>query len=104
MADRTPRCDRLCGRDNRVGVDAIVSIKVSEGARLTEMLDAQRPRAMTGDCAKPGKCCRMAVEHRDDSAVRRDFGEQAFDMRTRVNQSALARTLSRSPAGIKAVG
>ena len=46
----------------------------------------------------------MAVEHADNAAMRRHVGEQAFDMRARMNKAAFAGALRGGPAGIKPVG
>ncbi len=46
----------------------------------------------------------MAVEHRDDAAVRRQIGEQPLDVRAGMDEAALARALRRGPAGVEPVG
>jgi hypothetical protein len=56
------------------------------------------------DGAKPSERRRVAIEHRDDPAMRRHVGEQFLDMRTRVNEAALARALCRCPAGVETIG
>src|SRR5262249_35400062 len=71
---------------------------------LAEMLNTQRARAMTGDCAEPGKRRRMSIEYRDDAAMRWHVGEQALNMRARVHQAALTGPLRGSPACIESVG
>src|SRR5580700_9193058 len=100
MTNRAPRRYRLGGGDDGVGVDAVVAVEVLDRAGLAEMLDAERPHAMAVDCAQPRQSRRMAVKHADDAAMPRQAGEQALDMRTGVNQTALARPARRGPAGI----
>ena len=46
----------------------------------------------------------MAVEHRDEAAVRRHVREQPLDVAAGVDEAALARPLRRRPAGVEPVG
>src|SRR5262245_40340401 len=103
MADRTARCDRLGRRHDRLGVDAVVAIEVGNRAGLAEMLDAERPQAVTVHSAEPGERRRVAVEHGDHSAMGRQVGEEPLDMRAGVDEAALAGALRRGPAGIESV-
>ena len=75
MSDRAAGRDRLRRRDDGIRIDSIVPIKIGQRTGLAEMLDAEWPHAMTGDCAEPGQCCRMSVEHTDNAAMRRHIGE-----------------------------
>src|SRR5580693_6035498 len=103
MADRTARRNSFGGGDDGVGVDAVVAVEVLDRAGLAEMLDAERPHAMAMDGAEPGQGRRMTVQHADDAAMPGQAGEQPLDMRTGVNQAALARPACRGPAGIETV-
>src|SRR5262249_42860041 len=71
--DRAPGRKRRRRRDDGVGVDAVVPIKLRDRAGLPEMLDAERAHAMAVDGAEPGERRRMAVEHGDDAAMGRDI-------------------------------
>ena len=63
--------DRLRGRDDGIGVDAVVPVKLGERSGLAEVFNTKRPRAVAGDRAEPGQRRRVAVEHADDAAMRR---------------------------------
>ena len=91
MPDRPARRQRSSRRDDSIGV--VVPVKVRDLAGLPEMLHAKRPHPMAVDGAKPSARRRVAIEHRDDPAMRRHDGEQLLDMRTRVNEAALARAV-----------
>ena len=80
MTDRAARCDGLCRRDDRVGIDAVVPVELGERSGLSEMLDAQRSRPVAGDRANPRLGRGMSVEHRDDAAMGRHIGEQPLDV------------------------
>ena len=80
VADRTPWRDRLGGGDNGVGVDAIVPVEVRDRTGLAEMLDPKRTDLVAIDGAEPGERRRMAVEHADNAAMRRQAGHQPFNM------------------------
>ena len=84
-------------------VDAVVRVKIGDGAGLTEMLDAKRTRPMPLHRTKPCERCGMAVEHGYDTAMRWNIGEQTLDMRTRMDEAALARALRRGPARIETI-
>src|SRR5580693_3527231 len=103
MADRTARRNSFGGGDDGVGVDAVVAVEVLDRAGLAEMLDAERPHAMSMDGAEPRQSRRMAIEHADDAAMPRHVGEQPLDMGAGVDQTALARPARRAPAGIETV-
>jgi chaperonin GroEL (HSP60 family) len=53
VADRPAGRERGCGRDDGVGVDAVVAIEVRYRAGLPEMLHAQRAHAMAVHAAEP---------------------------------------------------
>src|SRR5215468_6202261 len=80
MADRPARRERRRRRDDGIGVDAVVPVKLRDRAGLPEMLDAERADAMAVDGAEPGERRRMAVEHGDDPAMGRHIGHELFDM------------------------
>lgn len=80
MADRAAGRNRLCCRDDGIGVDAIVPIELGERARLAEVLDAQRACSVSGNGADPGKSRRVPIKHGDNAAMRRYIGEQPLDM------------------------
>ena len=63
VPDRPSRRDRLGGGDDRVRVDTVMPVQLGERAGPAEMLDAERPRAMTGDGAvsTPFPCPELAV-------------------------------------------
>ena len=103
MTNWPPRRDCLGGGDDGVGVDAVVAVEILDRAGLAEMLDAERPHAVAMDGAEPRQSRRMAVEHADDAAMRRQAGEQPLDMRAGVHETALARPARRGPAGIETV-
>src|SRR5580704_6258380 len=104
ITDRPTRRDRLRGGDDGVGVDAVVPVEVRDRAGLAEMLDTERPDLMAEDRAEPGQRCRVAIEHADDAAMRRQAAQEPFDMGASVNAAALARPAGRGPAGIEPVG
>ena len=104
MADRAAGRDCLRRRDDGIRIDAIVAIKIGQRAGLAEMLNTKWPHPVTGDCAEPGQCRRMPIEDTDDAAMRGYVSEQALDVRARMHEPALSRTLRRSPAGIEAIG
>ena len=80
IADRPAWRDRLGGGDDGVGVDAVVPVEVRDRAGLAEMLDPKRPDLVAIDGAEPGERRRMAVEHADNAAMRRQAGHQPFNM------------------------
>src|SRR5262249_54149287 len=104
VPDRPTRRQRLRRRDDRLGVDAVVTIEIGDRAGLAKMLDTERAYAVAGDGAKPGERRRMTIEHGDDGAMGRQLLEQPLDMGACMHQAALARPLRRGPAGIEAVG
>ena len=104
MANGSRRRQRRGGAGDGLGVDAVMAVEIGDGARLTEMLDAERARAMTRHRAEPTERRRMAVDDGDEAAMRRQRLEQPFDMRTGMDEPALARPARRRPAGIEAVG
>src|SRR5262249_46381404 len=63
VADRAARGEGGGGRDDGVGVDAVVAIEVGDRAGLPEMLDPERAHAVAVDGAEPGERGGMAVEH-----------------------------------------
>ena len=75
MAYWCARLDGLRSGNDGVGVDAIVTIKIGEGAGLAEMLDAEWPHAMAVDRPEPSERRRMTVEHGDEAAMRRQVGK-----------------------------
>ena len=91
-------------RNDRVGVDAVVTIEIGNGAGLAEMLDAERPHPMTADRAEPGERRRMAIEHGDEatmgrlpprsSAARMDFCGFALTRTTPFLSSSRAASMS----------
>src|SRR3954469_16648838 len=95
MPDRAARRERRCRRDHGIGVDAVVPIEVRDRTGLPEMLDAECPHAMAVYGAEPGEGCGMTIEYRHDAAIGRNFGQQFFDMRAGMNETALARALGR---------
>src|SRR5215471_20979028 len=99
MADRAAGRDRLGGSNNRIRIDAVVAIEVTDFSGLAEVFDAERTHAMAAHGAQPGERCRMAVEHRDDATVRRHLGEQPFDVGTGMDEPALARPARGGPTG-----
>src|SRR5882672_12259812 len=101
MPDRPAGRELGRGGDDRAGVEAVMPIEIGDRSGLSEMLDAERPHAMAVHGAEPGERRRMAVEHRDDSAMARHAGEQPLDMRARMREAALAGALRRGPAGIE---
>ena len=54
-------------------------VEIGDRAGLAEMLYTQRPGAMSVHRAKPAERRRMAVEHRDDAAMRRHGIQQSYD-------------------------
>src|SRR4029079_14007486 len=103
MPDRAAGRDRLRRRNDGIRVDAIVAIKIRQRPGLTAMFDAEWSDAMAGKRAEPCQCCRVSVEHADDSALRRHIGEQALDVRTRMNKAPFAGALSSGPAGVETI-
>ena len=53
MPDRPARRQRRRRRDDGIGVDAVVPIKLGDRAGLPEMLHAERAHAMAVDGAEP---------------------------------------------------
>jgi hypothetical protein len=49
LPNRPPGRHRLGGRDDRPGVEAVVTVKLGDGAGLAEMLDSEGAGAVTGD-------------------------------------------------------
>src|SRR5262250_1608535 len=96
VPDRPTRGQRRCRRDDGIGVDAVVPIKLRDRAGLPEMLDAERAHAMAVDGAEPDERRRMAVEHGHDPAMGRHIGHELFDMRARARGAAVQPALSRS--------
>src|SRR5215212_4491951 len=78
--DRSAGGQALGRIDDGVGVDAVVAIEVVDGAGLAEMLHAKRFQPVAADAAKPAQRRRMPVDHGDDAAVARKWGEHFFDM------------------------
>src|SRR5271168_564442 len=103
IPDRPPRRDRLGGGDYRVGVDAVVAVKLVDRAGLAEMLDAKRPHPMAADRAEPRQSRRMPIEYADDAAMPGQAGKQPLDVATGMDQAALARPAGGGPAGIETV-
>src|SRR5215217_6399637 len=103
VPNRPPRRDRLSGRDDAPGVDAVAAVEVLHGSGFAEMLDAEGTGAVARDGAEPGESRGVPVEHGDERTVRRDVGQQAFDMASRVYETALAGALGRCPAGVEPV-
>src|SRR5439155_8029014 len=99
MPDRPPRDDRLGGRDDRVGVDTVMAIKLGNRSGLAEMFDPEWPHPMAVDRTEPGERRRVPVDDGHDPAMGRHFGEDPFDMRTGVDETAFARAQRRGPAG-----
>jgi len=104
MSDRPAGRDGLRRGDNGVGVDAVVAVEGSDRSGLTEMLDAERAYTVAGDRPQPGKRRWMSIQHGDDAAMRRQIGEQPFDMRARMHKAAFAHALRGGPAGIEPIG
>src|SRR5215831_246944 len=89
VPDRPARRQRRRRRDDGIGVDAVVPIKLRDRAGLPEMLDAERAHAVTAHGAEPGERRRMAVEHGDNPAMGWHIGHELFDMRARMHKPAL---------------
>src|SRR5690242_15816356 len=81
VPNRSAGRERGRGRDDRIGVDAIMAIEIRDRAGLPEMLYAQRAHAMAVHAAEPTKRRGMAVDDRHDPAVRRYVRQQLLDMR-----------------------
>ncbi len=47
------------------------------------------PHAVAVDGAEPAERCRVAVEHADDAAIARHFGEEPLDMGADMHQVPL---------------
>src|SRR5690606_8882826 len=99
VPDRPAGRQRLGGRDDGLGVDAVVPVEVGEAARLAEVLHSEGTGAVAADGAQPGERRRVAVEHRHDAAVGRQLLEEPLDMASGVNETALAGAARRRPAG-----
>ena len=56
------------------------------------------------DGAEPGERRRMAIDDRDQRAMRRHIGEQTLDVAPGMDKPVLARPLRRGPAGIEPIG
>lgn len=69
MSHYPPDTDSLCSMHDRIRVDSVVMVKVGNLSSLAEMLHPERLDAMTSDTTDPGESRRMAVEHRNNSAV-----------------------------------
>src|SRR5580692_11724968 len=86
--------------DDSVGVDAVVTVEVVDGAGLAEMLDAEGFDPVAAHAAEPTQCGRMAVDHGDDAAIPRQRRQQLFDMAEMLGPAAVAAKLAcRGPAG-----
>src|ERR1700743_3329282 len=68
---------------NRGGVEAVIIVKLWNAAALSELVDAERRRAMAMHAAKPRQGRGMTVDHSDNAAKRGQIGQQRFDMRLR---------------------
>src|SRR3984957_15396630 len=104
MPDGSPRRDYLGGAEDRLRVDPIMTIKIGNGARLAEMLDAERTRPVPDHRAEPGESRRVPVDDGDQAAMGRNLAQQPFDMTRGVHEAAFAGPLSRGPAGVEPVG
>ena len=80
MPDRSSRCDCLRGGDNRIGINPVVAIKLSNRSGLAEMLDAERTYTVAADCPEPGEGCGMAVKHGDQAAMPGQVRKRALHM------------------------
>ena len=85
MPDRPPRRDGLRGGDNGVGVDAVMLVEIGEAPGLSEMLDAERARAMARNGTEPSERRWMAIEHGDQPAMQWHVGQKPLDMRPRMH-------------------
>ena len=85
--------------DNALRIDAVVAVEIGDGAGLAEMLDAERARAMAVDRAQPGKRGRMAVDDRDDAAMRgTSASSRSIWLRAWISPRSRARCAAVQPA------
>ena len=75
MPHRPAGRERGGGRDDRIGVDAVVPVKVRDRPGLSKMLDPERPHAMAVHGAEPGERGGVTIEHGYDPAMGRHFGQ-----------------------------
>src|SRR5215210_3279311 len=59
------------GVDDGIGVNAVVTVQLVDGAGLAEMLDTESFEPVAAYAAEPTQRCRMAVDHGNDAAVAR---------------------------------
>ena len=102
--NRPTRRDCLRRGDDRVGIDAVVTIEIGDRAGLAEVLYTQRSCAMSMHRAEPTERRRMAVKHCDERAVGRHIDQQLFHMRAGMRKASLARPHCRRPASVQSVG
>src|SRR5262245_17704458 len=70
IPNRPPGSEGGRGGYDGVGVYAVVPIELRNGTGLPKMLDPERSYPVAVDGAEPGERRRMAVQHRDDAAMR----------------------------------
>src|SRR6478752_7465508 len=91
--------------DDGVGVDAVVTVEVSNSSGLAELLDAERLEAMAAHAAEPAERRRMAVDHGHYAAVARQRRQQFFDVAEILDATALAPQIPRGgPSRMQPVG
>src|SRR5689334_12819986 len=103
MPDRTAGRNRLCRRDDGIGVDAVMPVKLAKRSGLSEVLNTERPYPMAGHRTQPCQRRGMPVEDGDHPAIRRYVSEQPLDVRARVYKATFARALCCRPTCVEPV-
>ena len=91
LADRPAGRNRPGGCNNRLGIDAVMTVQFGNGAGLAKMLDPEGAGAVTRHRSEPGERQRVPVDDRDQRAVCRHPVEQALDMAAGVDRPRLWR-------------
>jgi hypothetical protein len=99
MPDRATGCERLRSREDRVGVDAVVPVKVRYRASLAEMLDASgRVRCPCTAPSQPRVAGYPSTTITMPACAQ--VGEECFDMRARVHETAFASAMGEGPSSM----
>lgn len=61
--------DLLRRRHDRIRIDAVMPVEVSDRTGLAEMFDPERTNAMAVDRAEPGESRRMSIEDSHQAAM-----------------------------------
>ena len=70
IPNRPPGSESGRGGDDGIGVYAVVPVELRNGTGLPKMLDPERSHPVAVDGTEPSERRRVAVEHRDDAAMR----------------------------------